>query len=176
VLIYITGGARSGKSRYAQELAKRLAKKVVFVATATPSDENLRRRIARHRRERPKAWRTIENPLHLSDVFSKVDRRTELILIDCLTLYVSGCLMKGENESKITTQVEMFCKAAALSSMTTILVSNEVGSGLVPTTDLGLKFRDYLGRANQVAARYADEVILMVSGLVVPLKGAAHGR
>jgi len=176
MLIYITGGARSGKSRYAQDLARKLAKKVVFVATATPSDANLRQRIARHRRERPKAWRTIENPVDLASIFSRIDRRTELVLVDCLTLYVSGRLMEGENESKIGKRVQKFCHAAAAKPITTVLVSNEVGSGLVPTTDLGLKFRDYLGRANQIAAHYADEVILMVSGLAMPIKGGAHGR
>jgi len=176
MLIYITGGARSGKSRYAQELAQRLAQRVVFVATAFPSDDDIKERIKRHRRERPKHWRTLENPMDLSSVYSKMDRRTELLLIDCLTLYVSGCLMQGETESKIAARVEKFCRAAAASSKTTILVSNEVGSGLVPTTDLGLRFRDYLGRANQIAARYADEVILMVSGIPVPLKGGAHDR
>src|SRR5579863_4714743 len=102
MLIYITGGARSGKSRYAQDLAKRLAKRVVFVATATPSDDDLRRRIARHRRERPKQWRTLENPVDLSKIFSAGGLRAELFLIDCLTLYVSGCLMKGEGEPKIS--------------------------------------------------------------------------
>jgi adenosylcobinamide kinase/adenosylcobinamide-phosphate guanylyltransferase len=171
MLIYITGGARSGKSRYAQELAAKLAQRVVFVATALPSDSNLRQRIARHRRERPKHWRTIENPLDLAAVFSKVDRRTEVLLVDCLTLYVSGRLMAGENESKIGARVKKFCRAAARSPITTLLVSNEVGSGLVPMTDLGLKFRDYLGRANQTAARHAEHVMLMVSGLPVTIKG-----
>jgi adenosylcobinamide kinase/adenosylcobinamide-phosphate guanylyltransferase len=176
VLIYITGGARSGKSRYAQELAKRLAKRVVFVATALPTDDDLRRRIARHRRERPTHWRTIENPADLSKIIPQAGRRIELILIDCLTLYVSGRLMEGEGESAISARVEKFCKAAAASPVTSILVSNEVGSGLVPATDLGLKFRDYLGRANQVAARYADEVVLMVSGLPVTIKGGTYER
>ena len=176
MLIYITGGARSGKSRYAQELARQLATRVVFVATAFPTDDNLKRRIARHRRERPKHWKTIENPLDLAGVFSKADRRTELLLIDCLTLYVSGRLMAGEGESKIGARVEKFCKAAAASPITALLVSNEVGSGLVPTTDLGLQFRDYLGRANQIAARYADRVVLMVSGLPVTIKGEKDER
>lgn len=176
MLIYITGGARSGKSTYAQDLARRLAKRVVFVATATPSDEDLRRRIARHRRERPKQWRTIENPVDLAKIFSDVDRRTELILLDCLTLYVAGRLMKEEAESKINARVEKFCKAAAASPITTIMVSNEVGSGLVPTTELGLKFRDYLGRANQIAARYAEDAYVMVSGIPLTLKGRVRDR
>ena len=175
MLIYVTGGARSGKSRYAQELANRLAKHVVFVATAFPSDKDIEKRIRRHRRDRPKQWKTIENKIDLAEVFSKIDRRTEVVLIDCLTMYVSGRLVEGEKDAKIYSRVEKLCKAAAASKITTILVSNEVGSGLVPTTDWGLKFRDYLGRANQIAAKYADQVVLMVSGLPVPLKGITYG-
>jgi len=171
MLIYITGGARSGKSRYAQALAQRLGQRVVFVATATPSDADLERRIERHRRERPKHWRTLENPKELSRVFSDIDRRTEVLLLDCLTLYVSGCLMQGVPESRIGAQVEKFCKAAAASRTATLVVSNEVGSGLVPTTDLGSKFRDYLGRANLIAARYATHAYLMVAGIPIVLKG-----
>jgi adenosylcobinamide kinase/adenosylcobinamide-phosphate guanylyltransferase len=176
MLIFITGGARSGKSRYAQTLARELGQRVLFVATATPSDADLRRRIERHRRERPKHWRTLENPKDLSKVFSKIDRRTEVLLLDCLTLYVAGSLMHGIPESRISAQVEKFCKNAAASPFTTLIVSNEVGSGLVPTTDLGNKFRDYLGRANLIAARHASEAYLMVSGIPIPLKGGRHGR
>src|SRR5258708_35797452 len=117
-----------------------MAKRVVFVATAFPSDDDIKRRITRHRKERPKQWKTIENPVDLVKVFSAIPRRTELLLVDCLTLYVSGCLMKGEPESKIGACVEKFCEAAAVSPIPVILVSNEVGGGLVPTTDLGLKF------------------------------------
>ena len=171
MLIYITGGARSGKSRFAQELAQRLGRRVVFVATASPNDADLRKRIARHRRERPKHWRTLENPKDLSRVFSDIDRRTEVLLLDCLTLYVSERLMQGVPESKIGAQVEKFCKAAAASPVTTVVVSNEVGSGLVPATDLGRQFRDYLGRANLIAARYARHAYLMASGIPIVLKG-----
>jgi len=171
MLIYITGGARSGKSRYAQDLAQRLAKRVVFVATATPSDENLRRRIARHRRERPKGWRTLENPADLLTIYSTAGPRAELYLVDCLTLHVASRLMKNEKESAISARVETFCKKAAASPITTILVSNEVGSGVVPPTELGIQFQDYLGRANQIAARYARHVVFLVSGLPVQIKG-----
>jgi adenosylcobinamide kinase/adenosylcobinamide-phosphate guanylyltransferase len=176
MLIYITGGARSGKSRLAQDMAKRLAKKVVFVATAFPSDEDIKQRIQRHRRDRPKQWKTIENKLDLAEIYSEIDRRTELVLIDCLNMYVAGRLVHGEKESKIYARVEKLCKAAAASEITTILVSNEVGSGIVPTTDWGLKFRDYLGRSNQIAARYAEDVYWLVSGIPVQIKGTLHGR
>jgi adenosylcobinamide kinase/adenosylcobinamide-phosphate guanylyltransferase len=172
MLIFITGGARSGKSTFAKAMAKRLSKKVVFVPTclATP-DKAMQDRIKRHRRERPKHWATLENQIDLSIMYSKAGRRAELILIDCLTMYVAGRLMENESEAAVSTRIEKLCKAAAASSKTTILVSNEVGCGVVPTTDLGVQFRDYAGRANQIAARYAAEVYWLVSGIPVPLKG-----
>jgi len=171
MLIYITGGARSGKSRYAQDLAARLAKRVVFVATAFASDDDIKQRIQRHRRDRPKHWSTIENKVNLAEVYQEIDRRTELVLIDCLTMYVAGRLVKGEKEAKIQARVESLCKKAAASKITTILVSNEVGSGIVPMTDWGRRFQDYLGRANQTAARSAEHAIVMVSGIPMVLKG-----
>src|SRR5437879_3356813 len=146
MLIYITGGARSGKSLYAQNMARRWAKRVVFVATALPNDGEMRRRIARHRLERPHHWKTIENPADLNSILRGIRPRAELLLVDCLTLYVSARVIKGEGESKISAQVEKFCKAAALSPVTTILISNEVGSGVVPAKELGRKFRDCAGR------------------------------
>jgi adenosylcobinamide kinase/adenosylcobinamide-phosphate guanylyltransferase len=174
MLIYVTGGARSGKSRFAMDLARRMAKRVVFVATSWPSDEDWRRRIKRHRQERPKHWRTLENPVDLAKMISEQNERTELLLVDCLTLYVSGRLMEGEEESKISKRVEKFCQAAAVSPITTILVSNEVGSGLVPTTELGRQFRDVAGRANQIVAQYAQKAYVLISGIPLVLKEAAH--
>jgi len=176
MLIYITGGARSGKSRFALDLAKRLATKVVFVATCWPNDQELRKRIKWHKSERPKHWRTIENTLDLSKVYSRVDKSTELVLIDCLTMYVAWCLMKKESEDTIAAKIETLCKTAVSSPLTTILVSNEVGSGVVPKSELGRKFRDDAGRANQIAARYAQEAYVLISGIPLPLKGAVHGR
>jgi adenosylcobinamide kinase/adenosylcobinamide-phosphate guanylyltransferase len=176
MLIYITGGARSGKSRYALDLAKRLAKKVVFVATCFPNDADLRRRIQWHRNERPKHWRTIENTIDLAGVFSTVDKNTQLILIDCLTMYVSWRLMQKEDETKIAMRIEKLCKNAVSSPMTTLIVSNEVGSGLVPPTELGRKFRDYAGRANQIVARYAQEAYVLISGIPLPLKPATTSQ
>lgn len=170
MLICITGGARSGKSVYAQELARRSGKPVIFVATAYPSDQNLKARIARHQRDRPKHWRTLENPVDLASVFSERGPDNEIILVDCLTMYVAARLMENENEVQISARVEKFCKAAASSAAMTILVSNEVGSGVVPATGLGLQFQDDLGLANQIAARCAGRVVLMVSGLPVVLK------
>jgi len=175
MLIYITGGVRSGKSRYAVELAKRMAQRVVFVATCIPKDAEMRRRVERHRRDRPQSWKTLENRLDLAGVFAEIDARTELVLLDCLTLFVSWRLMQKEGESEICARVDKLCRAAASSRVTTIIVSNEVGSGLVPSTVLGRKFQNIAGFANQIVARRANEAYLMVSGLPVRLKGNPGG-
>jgi len=176
MLIYITGGARSGKSRYAHELAARLAKQVLFVATCTPADREMRERVESHRAARPEHWRTLESPVDLVTAWRAVHRKTELVLVDCLTMYVSARLMQGENESRIAARVEKFCKTAAGSPLTTIVVSNEVGSGVVPASELGRKFRDCAGRANQIVARYADTAYVMISGFPLALKGASLER
>jgi adenosylcobinamide kinase/adenosylcobinamide-phosphate guanylyltransferase len=177
MLIYITGGIRSGKSRYAVELARALAKKVVFVATCLPTkDRELVQRIKRHRKDRPKHWRTIENRIDLAELIFEWRGRADLVLIDCLTLHVSGRLMQNEGESKICSRVERLCKAAVSSPITTVIVSNEVGGGLVPGTDLGRKFQNAMGRTNQIVARYAEKVVVMISGLPFSLKGAIHDR
>ncbi len=97
--------------------------------------------------------------------------RADLVLIDCLTMYVAGRLVDGETEAQITSRVEKICKAAVASKMKTIIVSNEIGCGVVPHTDWGRQFRDDLGRANQIAARYAEEAIVLVSGIPLVLKG-----
>jgi adenosylcobinamide kinase/adenosylcobinamide-phosphate guanylyltransferase len=172
VLIYITGGARSGKSRHALAMAAKLSGKIAFVATCLPGpDPEMRARIERHKRERPRGWQTIENPEDLSGIYAKLRLRTGAVLIDCLTLYVSARLMKGETEPRINARIERFCRKALASKTVTIVVSNEVGSGLVPETALGRAFRDCAGRANQTVARRADRAVLMVSGLPVMLKG-----
>lgn len=171
MLIYITGGARSGKSRLSVELAQKIAKKVTFVATCMFRDPDMLRRIKRHRQDRPKRWKTIENRMDLPGIVSEMRGKTELLLIDCLTMYISKLMMDGKKEPEILAKVERLCKTAAASPLLTILVSNEVGSSLHAPTEIGRKFCDTTGRANQIAARYADTAYLMVSGLPITLKG-----
>lgn len=174
MLTLIIGGARSGKSRYAQALC-RDARNVLFIATASVegADEEMRARISRHRAERPHGWMTIEEPLHLERVVREAPPDATL-LIDCITLWVSNlmwehkALADDERENIILNQVVEFTQAAQERQV--IAVSNEVGSGIVPDSNVGRIFRDLQGLVNQSIARAATRVVLIVAGLPLVLK------
>ena len=182
-LTLVLGGARSGKSRHAQEMAARVAegRPVVFVATAQAGDAEMETRIARHQADRPAQWRTVEEPLEVADVLRR-ETDAAVILIDCLTFFVTNHLLKSGNAAHCDAEVwdepgtefavaEML-KAAQEVSAQVILVSNEVGLGLVPETPLGRVWRDVAGRANQQAASAAEEVVFLVAGLPLRVKPA----
>lgn len=172
----VLGGVRSGKSRYVQMLAARVSP-VAFVATATRSDEEMRLRIERHRAERPQEWRTIEEPLHLDKVLNEEGSKYRIVVIDCLTLYAANIL--HAEQGKLTAVEERLQRLyAALRSVagSVALVSNEVGSGIVPPFPEGRKYRDLLGGINQQVASIADNVLLMVAGLPLALKGTVEVR
>ncbi len=162
-LIFVTGGARSGKSSFALEMARELGgDDVTCVATAERSDQEMTDRIARHQLERPKAWKTIEAPreIFLSDLKSRV------VLLDCLSLFVSNLLLDGLEEVIL----ERVRQLLEVRTQTLIVVSNEVGMGLVPEYSLGRQFRDVLGRANQLVARASTQAFLIVAGIPMRLK------
>jgi adenosylcobinamide kinase / adenosylcobinamide-phosphate guanylyltransferase len=165
----VLGGARSGKSSFAQSLAMG-ASSVGYLATAQPLDDEMRLKIQRHRQDRPSHWRTIEEPVALDRALSE-SNGLELLLVDCLTLYSSNLLMTVENVADRQAHVDRFCHALEAVDMSVILVSNEVGSGVVPPYPMGREYRDFLGELNQRIAAIADNVILMVAGLPLPLKG-----
>ncbi len=169
----ILGGARSGKSRYAQQLAS-TCNKVTFIATAQPSDDEMRERIERHRQERPAIWSTVETLVDLDLVIARHSALSEVLLIDCLSLYAAN-LMTAErsDEEKIQERVNGFCRALKSAESSVIVVSNEVGSGVHPSHPSGRFFRDLLGRINQQVAQEADHVLLMVAGIPLPVKGRA---
>ena len=169
-LIFITGGARSGKSRFAINLAKRLASKVTFVATAIPEDEEMRERIRQHQRDRPGHWRLVEEGKNLSLALSQLDASCELVVIDCLSFLISNLLLDNTEEDNIIKQVREIAGKALHLRPTFIVVSNEVGYGVVPSTRLGRRFRDICGRANQLIAEQAQEVYLMISGIPLRIK------
>lgn len=179
-LIFILGGARSGKSTYAQQLAKRAERErdggVVFIATAEAGDEEMRARIERHRRDRPPGWETVEAPEGVAAVVTKVSAGRAAVIVDCLTLLVSNLLAGSEDVNgeeaaqRVFHEVEELIEAARTVEAEVILVSNEVGMGVVPSTRLGRLFRDIAGQAHQLLARAADEVYFMLAGLPQKLK------
>lgn len=168
-LILVTGGARSGKSRWAAKLAEEGEGPVVFVATAKAGDEEMAERIRRHREVRPPDWRTIEEGTDLTRIFSPKGP-LGTVLVDCLTLYVSNLLLDGRSEEQILSHLRQVCEGIRKAPCRTIVVTNEVGWGVVPDHSLGRTFRDVAGLANQIVAEYANEVYVVVSGLPVRIK------
>jgi adenosylcobinamide kinase/adenosylcobinamide-phosphate guanylyltransferase len=172
----VLGGVRSGKSRYAQALAARFSP-VAFVATArtSDSDDEMRNKIERHRAERPQEWRTIEEPLDLDRVLAEEGSNHRMLLVDCLTLYAASLLDADDGDLiAIENRLQRFYAALRSAPCSVALVSNEVGSGIVPAFPEGRKYRDLLGEINQQVASAADNVLLMVAGLPLALKGTAE--
>jgi adenosylcobinamide kinase/adenosylcobinamide-phosphate guanylyltransferase len=176
-MTFILGGARSGKSRFAQEFAAKLRKRVLFVATCEPLDEEMNARIKAHQRSRPRNWKTLEAPTDVAKTMKGKIGDAEVVIIDCMTLLVSN-LMEIEEpdaktlEKKVTDELENLVAFVRTSKAHFIIVSNEVGQGLVPPYPAGRVYRDALGMVNQMLARHADEVYFMVAGIPILLKGA----
>jgi adenosylcobinamide kinase/adenosylcobinamide-phosphate guanylyltransferase len=174
-LTLILGGARSGKSRLAQRLASTW-QRVTYVATAEcAGDAEMEARISRHRADRPAEWKTVEEPLSLDAAVEQAVADADVVLVDCLTVWVSNLLYRhrddppDELEMRAREQVQRLAIAARRGRV--ILVSNEVGSGIVPESEVARAFRDLQGLVNQWAAEAADEVLLVVAGLPLYLKG-----
>ena len=167
--LLIVGGARSGKSRFAVECLSPDAR-IVFVATAEARDESMAKRIARHRAERPVRWPTIEEPFDLVATLRSLDGTCDGILVDCLTLWVSNLLLRGDRDDAILEQAEALTALLGRRRSSITLVSNEVGEGVHPETAMGLRFRDLLGSVNQRVAAACDTVVLMVAGIPLTVK------
>ncbi|MCJ7668337.1 MAG: bifunctional adenosylcobinamide kinase/adenosylcobinamide-phosphate guanylyltransferase [Anaerolineae bacterium] len=180
--ILILGGARSGKSRFAQKLAAELGKRVLYVATGEAHDEEMRQRIDEHRRNRPPNWRTLEVPVNVGRRILEEIGNAQVVVLECLTLLVSNVIGESTAESdpeavdvplleeRLDLELRELMGAVNTARAYSIVVSNEVGLGLVPANRLGRLYRDLLGKANQAFAERADEVYLMVAGLPLQLK------
>lgn len=173
--IFITGGTRSGKSKYAEQLAVSYGTSLCYLATAQALDDEMGQRIEKHQQRRGDAWQTVEEPLHLTHTLAAHDGIFTVILVDCLTLWLSNLLLLYEDlgeetETRIMDDVQRL--ATTLRGMTTpvIIVSNEVGMGIVPDNRLGRMFRDVAGQANQIIAAAASEAWLVASGIPLKLK------
>jgi len=165
--LLVLGGARSGKSRYAQGRAEALPGDLVFIATAQAQDEEMHERIARHRADRGPRWRTIEAPIDLAETVAAEAGPARVLLIDCLTLWASN-LMFAERDA--AWEADRLAEALRMAAGPVILVSNEVGLGIVPDNALARRFRDSAGRINQEIAAAADEVQFVAAGLPLRLK------
>ena len=189
-MVLILGGARSGKSALAEQLAAGSGRSVAFIATAMASDDEMRERIARHRASRPKGWHTLEEPLDLAGAVRQASELADVLLLDCVTLWLGNVLSQESRQHERHDEGEEFYTTGKLfderalqeseamlgvvkslgPNKTLIAVTNEVGLGIVPAYPLGRLYRDTLGYVNQRLAQAADRVYLMVAGLAVDIK------
>ncbi|SHJ84461.1 bifunctional adenosylcobinamide kinase/adenosylcobinamide-phosphate guanylyltransferase [Paramaledivibacter caminithermalis] len=183
-IILITGGARSGKSSFAEKLAADLSNKIAYIATAIPFDEGMKDRIKKHRESRPRSWTTFEIYKDIYKHIEKISQEHDTILLDCVTILVTNLMFDNheidwdvitrkkidEIEKEIKEQVELLIKIVRDIKLNCILVTNELGMGIVPENRLSRIFRDIAGRINQFIASKADEVYFTVSGIPVKIK------
>ncbi|MEA3349844.1 MAG: bifunctional adenosylcobinamide kinase/adenosylcobinamide-phosphate guanylyltransferase [Chloroflexota bacterium] len=187
-LILILGGARSGKSTYAENLAKEHGGGVLYIATAEAKDEEMDARIEQHHANRPADWGLIETPRNVAQAIRQGRSGEKVVLVDCITFLVSNYLLAAAGpeddpfdepsadpfderiEADVIADVEALAAYARAEDVTMLVVSNEVGMGLVPAYELGRAYRDILGRANQTLARHADEIFLLVAGIPMRVK------
>jgi adenosylcobinamide kinase/adenosylcobinamide-phosphate guanylyltransferase len=171
-IIFVTGGCRSGKSTYALQTAEKMpAERKIFIATCVPQDYEMKQRVARHQKERSQNWVTVEEPLHLPQAILENSPKADVMLVDCLTLWVSNLLMQSGDEKKIADTIPQLIDALEKATCPIVLVSNEVGTGIVPENRLARQFRDITGWVNQAVAKSANKVVWMVAGIPVTVKG-----
>lgn len=182
-IILILGGARSGKSKFAEMVARsKGGAEVIYLATSEVRDDEMEERIRKHRQTRPATWETVEEPYQVSQVLAGLPAG-RVVLLDCITVLISNLLLQGENvgieekefepagkEPEVMQEIKAIIAAARKKNLDLILVSNEVGQGLIPMYKLGRQYRDIAGRVNQLLAEAADEVYLCIAGLPVEIK------
>jgi adenosylcobinamide kinase/adenosylcobinamide-phosphate guanylyltransferase len=169
-IILITGGARSGKSRFAENITRSFGAPLGYLATGESRDAEMARRIDRHRERRGPEWTTMEEPLRLAGTLTATDGRFRAILVDCITLWLSNLLLAYDEPERVLAAVREFAEAAPKLATPLVLVTNEVGMGIVPENRLARLFRDLAGEANELLAATADEVHVVFAGLPLRLK------
>jgi len=170
--IFVVGGCRSGKSRYALELAKQTGgSNKIFIATCIPRDDEMKHRVELHQRHRGPGWTTVEVPIYLGESIIESSETADVIIVDCLTLWISNLLMETDDQEEITRHIHELIRGIKGAQCSVVLVSNEVGTGIVPENSLARLFRDIAGFANQDVAACSDRVIWMVAGIPVTIKG-----
>ena len=168
---FVTGGCRSGKSSHAQSLAESLSPdRRLYVATMQPMDPEMDKRVADHKAQRDDSWYTVEEPIDIVRVIEEEQTKAGVILVDCMTLWVTNLFLAEESEAAIFEKVEAFAESAAALSVPVVTVSNEVGMGIVPDNAMSRAFRDIQGGANQRLAAKAQNVIFTVSGIPMKIK------
>lgn len=176
--ILVLGGCRSGKSNVAMQTADDMATdKKIYLATCVPADGEMKARVKRHRDDRGPDWATIEEPVRIHETINRASAQAKVILVDCLTLWISNLLFQGKDEAGIMAAVDLLEGALHRSSCPVILVSNEVGYGIVPENSLARQFRDMAGLVNQRVARAVDKVVVTMAGIPVQIKpGSGNGQ
>lgn len=187
-IILITGGARSGKSTFAEEMAVKLGRRVLYIATSIPFDSEMKDRVKKHRQQRPADWSTLEAYRDLDALIAENMGDAGVVLLDCITIMVSNLMLEqgmdwesigtdaiNTAEDLVKAEVEKLLKAAEAHEAVFVIVTNELGMGVVPPYKLGRAVRDIAGRANQMIAKAADEVYMCISGIPVKIKGGSHG-
>jgi adenosylcobinamide kinase/adenosylcobinamide-phosphate guanylyltransferase len=170
-IILITGGARSGKSLLGEQLAKGFGAPRAYIATSEAGDREMEERIERHRLRRGPSWRTIEEPFDLTGTILRNDGLFKAMLVECITLWLTNHLLKNDDPQMVMEEVKNLAMSFSSLSTPLVLISNEVGMGIVPENGLARTFRDLAGEANQLLAKAADEVHVTISGLPLKLKG-----
>jgi Adenosyl cobinamide kinase/adenosyl cobinamide phosphate guanylyltransferase len=172
-LVFITGAARSGKSFFAEKMAAELGGKVTYIATCVPGDDEMQARVKLHQARRPAEWQTIEEAYNPAQVIKEADEPGCVFLLDCLTLLVSNLMLQSDilpEEGQILEQISDLAQVSYQAAAHVLIVSNEVGWGIVPGDPLSRLYRDIIGRANQKLAQFADEVYVTIAGIPIELK------
>jgi len=174
--VLVTGGARSGKSRFGLEWGKKFPPPKLFLATASPKDPEMVKRIRKHKEERGPEWITLEEPMDIEEAIRLWAPRVSCLLVDCITLWLTNLVMEGLSDGDIESRIRILRDEVLRAPCPVLLVTNEVGWGIVPDTPLGRRFRDLAGKTNQFLAQEMNEVVLMVSGIPLVIKSKAKSQ